>query len=392
VQNKDNIDVAVVLIGNEGYGIRRFLIDQYNAAKDHNISFHYICLHRGELYEKLSNLGADIKIIGGKIPKPYPPNLLKVFSVFLSSLVSNCKSFKKICNYINSTKPSLVYTHDPTLNSVGGLAARRCGIKSIRHFHGQLNIKRNWGLSRILLSCWLNLCTDMGLAISQTVRDSLWGSLKKKTYCVYNGLDIPEVKQQGEQLAGVNNCEAADIVCVGRLVNIKKQHILIESLGILAKQGLSYSLIFVGGPAEDTNPYYHKLKKKAETLGISDNIKFVGQVQNPFGIITKSRVSVLCCDREGFGYVIPESMACGTPVIVVDAAGPSELVEHDKTGLKFKPDNATELAECLRILLSDEAKAKELSREAYSQISQNLSMKTHLRQIKEKFCEVLDKS
>jgi len=365
VQNKDNIDVAVVLIGNEGYGIRRFLIDQYNAAKDHNISFHYICLHRGELYEKLSNLGADIKIIGGKIPKPYPPNLLKVFSVFLSSLVSNCKSFKKICNYINSTKPSLVYTHDPTLNSVGGLAARRCGIKSIRHFHGQLNIKRNWGLSRILLSCWLNLCTDMGLAISQTVRDSLWGSLKKKTYCVYN---------------------------VGRRVNIKKQHILIESLGILAKQGLSYSLIFVGGPAEDTNPYYHKLKKKAETLGISDNIKFVGQVQNPFGIITKSRVSVLCCDREGFGYVIPESMACGTPVIVVDAAGPSELVEHDKTGLKFKPDNATELAECLRILLSDEAKAKELSREAYSQISQNLSMKTHLRQIKEKFCEVLDKS
>lgn len=55
---------------------------------------------------------------------------------------------------------------------------------------------------------------------------------------------------------------------------------------------------------------------------------------------------------ETFGRVAVESFAKGTPVIASDIGAISELIDHQKTGLYFKPGDSEDLAEKVRWLLS----------------------------------------
>ena len=56
---------------------------------------------------------------------------------------------------------------------------------------------------------------------------------------------------------------------------------------------------------------------------------------------------VLPSVREQFGAVLVEAMACGLPVIAVDAHGPAEIVEAGETGWLVPPDDEEAMVEAL---------------------------------------------
>lgn len=51
--------------------------------------------------------------------------------------------------------------------------------------------------------------------------------------------------------------------------------------------------------------------------------------------------------REGFGMVLQEAMAIGTPIITTDIPGPSEVIENGKSGILVKVKDATALAQAM---------------------------------------------
>jgi glycosyltransferase involved in cell wall biosynthesis len=82
---------------------------------------------------------------------------------------------------------------------------------------------------------------------------------------------------------------------------------------------------------------------------------------------------VLPSVREQFGQVLVEAMACGLPVVAVDAHGPAEIVDGGETGWLVPPDDEDAMAEALVEVVNDEderrsrgAAAYEASRARYS--------------------------
>lgn len=67
---------------------------------------------------------------------------------------------------------------------------------------------------------------------------------------------------------------------------------------------------------------------------------------------------------EVFGLAVVEAMACGTAVVVSDAGGLPEIVEHGSTGLVFGAGVAPELATQLAFMFEDEQMQARLGREA----------------------------
>jgi glycogen(starch) synthase len=67
---------------------------------------------------------------------------------------------------------------------------------------------------------------------------------------------------------------------------------------------------------------------------------------------------------EPFGMVVLESMAMGTPTIVADTGGLSEIVVHEETGLKFEPGNPKSLADAMLRVLSDDDLASRITSDA----------------------------
>ena len=55
-------------------------------------------------------------------------------------------------------------------------------------------------------------------------------------------------------------------------------------------------------------------------LGIADRA-FRGQKRNPYPWMHRARLFVLSSEFEGFGVVLTEALACGTPIVSVDCPG-----------------------------------------------------------------------
>jgi glycosyltransferase involved in cell wall biosynthesis len=67
---------------------------------------------------------------------------------------------------------------------------------------------------------------------------------------------------------------------------------------------------------------------------------------------------------EGFGRTIIEAFAKGTPVIASDLGAMAELVDHGRTGLRFRPGAADDLASKVEQLMGNSAELQRMRREA----------------------------
>lgn len=155
------------------------------------------------------------------------------------------------------------------------------------------------------------------------------------------------------------------IVFSGRMVREKGAHLLVEALWRLRADGLPVKLVIVGGGDRS------HLEHRAHELGIASNVYFTGFVPDDV-LLRLYRVADAACFPslyEPFGIVALEAMAAGTPVVVSDAGGLAEIVEHDRTGTVVWRDNVESLAWGLRRVLTDREHAREMARRAQAVVA-----------------------
>lgn len=146
------------------------------------------------------------------------------------------------------------------------------------------------------------------------------------------------------------NGEIPEILCLGRLVPAKGQHILLEACGLLEKHGVKFHLTIVGG-GEDRN----SLKALAQQLGISQSVIFTGAVgqDEVHKYYDRSNVFVLASFAEGVPVVLMEAMAKEIASISTRITGIPELIEDGQDGVLVAPSDAGGLADRLQKLLAD---------------------------------------
>jgi glycosyltransferase involved in cell wall biosynthesis len=139
------------------------------------------------------------------------------------------------------------------------------------------------------------------------------------------------------------------ILFVGRLVYEKGASLLVEAMPrVLAKTNSKFVFIGEGYMKE-------QLISRAHQLGVADKAYFTGYVDEKT-LRQLYRVADVCAFPslyEPFGIVALEAMAARAPVVVSDVGGLSEIVEHDKTGVKVYHDNVESLAWGIIRVLTD---------------------------------------
>jgi 1,4-alpha-glucan branching enzyme len=75
--------------------------------------------------------------------------------------------------------------------------------------------------------------------------------------------------------------------------------------------------------------------------------------------------------------------------VVSDTGGLSEIVEHERTGLKVPPDNSLELSSALRRLLVEDQLSKTLTGNAMAEIPNRFSWSTVCEGTKKTYEELL---
>lgn len=108
-------------------------------------------------------------------------------------------------------------------------------------------------------------------------------------------------------------------------------------------------LLFVG-----EGPDLPKIQWKINELGLNDKVHFLGKQDDIAHVISMADVLMLPSEKESFGLVALEAMACGVPTIGSQAGGIPELVLHGKTGFLSAIGDTQSMAENTIRLLTDD--------------------------------------
>ncbi|MBI3205948.1 MAG: glycosyltransferase family 4 protein [Myxococcales bacterium] len=183
------------------------------------------------------------------------------------------------------------------------------------------------------------------------------------------GIDLQSFAGEGGSLAGFDRDRSQarrrelglpDAHCVGfvgRLVESKNVRAMIAALPHAA----GWHAVLVGD-----GPQSAALKQLASDLGVADRAHFLGSCSEARKRQVLAAVDVFCLPSkelpdgavEGFGIVLLEALACGTPVVVNRSGGMLDVVQHEVTGLVCDAEDPTALAASLVRLVEDDALAR----------------------------------
>lgn len=107
-------------------------------------------------------------------------------------------------------------------------------------------------------------------------------------------------------------------------------------------------LLFVG-----EGPELSKTICKVKELGLTDRVIFAGKQDDVAQVISLADVMLLPSEKESFGLVALEAMACGVPTVGSNAGGIPELITHGDTGYLAPIGDTTQMAEHVIRLLTD---------------------------------------
>jgi glycosyltransferase involved in cell wall biosynthesis len=159
--------------------------------------------------------------------------------------------------------------------------------------------------------------------------------------------------------------DAPVLLYVGRYTEVKRIPLLIRAYAH-ARERFSRRapLVLLGGhPGEWEGE--HPLAVVRST-GVEDVFLagWHGHDDLPLGL-NASDVVVLPSVHEQFGQVLVEGMACGLPVLAVNAHGPTTIVEPGETGWLVPPDDEDAMCDALVEAVNDDAARRRMGTTAY---------------------------
>ncbi|MBI5680823.1 MAG: glycosyltransferase family 4 protein [Methanobacterium sp.] len=189
------------------------------------------------------------------------------------------------------------------------------------------------------------------------------GDFKEKIRVIPNGINIEEFeinlsKEECKAKLGLP-LNKKIILFLGNIVSYKGPDILIKAFNEIKDEVEDVELVFAG-----RGEMQGELIKMANDLGIIDNIRFTGYVDEELKPIYFKSADIFCLPSitkaEAFGIVNLEAMACGVPIIASRLGGIPDIVKNEENGLLVNPNDSKSLADAILFLLKNEDIAQKM--------------------------------
>lgn len=208
----------------------------------------------------------------------------------------------------------------------------------------------------------LYLSWDGIIAISKTTREKIISYKKNsKVKVIYCGIDKNEFITS-------KKFENPTIIVVSRLLKYKSIDDAIRAVSIAGKTIKNLRLIIIGNGPQETN-----LKELVSKLSLNSAVEFKKNLSRTELLTILGKSHILChpSTEEGFGIVILESLAAGTPYIASNISSISEITQKGKGGTLIKSGDIEGIAEKIIFLFKDQTNYNKLVTEGKELIINN---------------------
>jgi L-malate glycosyltransferase len=152
------------------------------------------------------------------------------------------------------------------------------------------------------------------------------------------------------------------IIHVSNFRKVKRVPDVVKAFDMIRKE-MPAKLLLVGDGPEMTI-----VSKLVKDLNLTDYVLFLGKQENVEELYSISDLKLLLSEKESFGLVLLEAMACGVPCIGTNIGGIPEVIADGETGFICEVGNVEEIAKRAIQILSDENLYKTMSEKSMKRV------------------------
>lgn len=319
------------------------------------------------LLPQFSKAGFNVTFLldreGGELTDPVKEQGARIVALDAKRQLS---ALPKLVRYLKEEKPDILIANMEHMNVMAVLARRLAGVRTrilvTQHNAFSEQVKRRSWQFRVLPALYRMAMpfADVIVAVSAGVADDLAaraGIRRSKIRVIYNGVVTEDFEERTSRTP--EHPWFADpqpiVLAMGRLVPQKDFTTLIKAFAGVSKQSDARLLILGDGPMRE------ELETLVKSLGLEERISMPGFSENALAYLKHAKLFVLSSRFEGFGNVVAEALACGTPVVSTDCPhGPAEILDGGRFGSLVPVGDAAALEKAIVDSLGRPVDATEL--------------------------------
>jgi glycosyltransferase involved in cell wall biosynthesis len=303
--------------------------------------------------------GHPVDVVLARARGPFVEQIADNVRVIDLGVGRSLASIPGLVRYLRREKPLALLACQDGANVVAlwskWLACGSTRVLVSTHTHVSLNARRATKIrTRVipqLVRRFYHWADDI-VAVSGGVADDLAetaGIDRQRIRVIHNPVDVQSIRKLAlEPFAHPWFTPDAPpvIVSAGRLTREKDYPTLIRAFDLLRRRRPARLLILGEGEERPV------LEGLARELKCAADVALPGFFANPYPFMAAARVFVLSSVWEGFGNVLIEAMALGTPVISTNCpGGPAEILENGRHGTLVPAGAVAELVNAIERVL-----------------------------------------
>jgi glycosyltransferase involved in cell wall biosynthesis len=277
---------------------------------------------------------------------------------------------------IKSEKVDLIQSHLLGSNVYCALAGLFTRKPVVATFHGAVDVSESERFMALKFGL-INKGASSIVAVSENLGDEIVGRTplnSSKMHIIYNGTDSAAFERKKSDDFRQQFSWGEDDLIIGSLGNIrpaKAYDVLLHAAAMLDDQKQICRFVIAGQGESKGKPsaLYQQLLNLRESLGLQDDVKFIGFVDDPADFLSKVDMFLLSSSSEGFSISTIQAMASSLPVIATRSGGPEEIVTHQQDGWLVEKNNPAAIAEAVRKLSENPESREMLSNNAKQKVN-----------------------
>ncbi len=276
-------------------------------------------------------------------------------------------SIGRVGRFLKEEDPDVLITANERINIIALLAAKiyRPRAKIVISIHTNNTEQLRYERRGLVVYLYRKLTftaarltyrwADEVVAVSRGVAadaSRLFRLAPEKIRVIYNPVVTPRMKELMKMPLDhpwFNDPAGPVILAMGRLTWAKDFITLLEAFDRVVAAIPGARLVILGEGKQRKN-----LEKKIAALKLNECVSLPGYIENPYNYLHRASLFVLSSRYEGFGNVLVEAMAAGTPVVATDCpSGPAEILAKGRYGPLVEPGDAVALSEAMLKVLAN---------------------------------------
>jgi mannosyltransferase len=202
--------------------------------------------------------------------------------------------------------------------------------------------------------------------------------VRQSATIIHHGIDVETYRPPADRLAAFAATGLPGKYGIGTFGRVRRQKgvdLFVEAACRLLPKYPDFSAVVIGFVSVDNRLFVEGLKQRIAAAGLSDRIRFFGELPIAEVPLWYQRISiyVFASRVEGFGLTMLEAMAAGDAVVATRAGAAETIIADGETGVLAPIDDVDGLVKALEPLMRNPERIAEMGTRARARVVKDFS-------------------